>query len=787
MDLLHLEGPSSLHTGKMQQKSRQAHRVETVDIAKSVQQYNYSRMQPQSPLNIQQKQHLHQTAEGLHPESDAHSELRQSAETLLLCKSPVVVQKAENTVMELTTEAINLMKYQVEQKVQYFNVDHKVQELCQQDGIAKMRSLEIQMENEDLSQEKDLHLRSSGGLALRVKNMLDICGLLQEHYDKLRLTAEQVEKLRSDLHVRFALLSNDLKIQYENLKALTVEHENNMVNLKHTVGKERELRINEIIDANSNYQKQDNILCEKMLILKSEGEKYSSLNIQDEELDRNITEEELNLSEKLKHAHETVQSFACKNETLETDTHSYKSKRKDLKKSLHSITVERDCFKKQAVDLEELFASVSSEEKILSQELDSVKERLSHHERESCEKHNQKDTYETENLDLLQRKSEFEDKHKDVNRKLEDSRIKHDCLTQDLTDLTMNLERIRSEYEITSDSYRSELSDLKSALDVVNIEADSKRTKLKDQTNTVKAFQQEFEEEDALMKSLELKLQSLKASAADEVEKMESLSILVEEKKTRLEEASKLLVVKQSEVGKLKKEVERKHKEHADIKKEMLMAVNKTREETKIVKEEREKRDSEHDKKRQEIMEGLRECREASLKQAEEKEAELNEQRKDNCMLKEKLNNITSHKESIERESEIQKKMLECKIKQLKLELENESTPSTIRNISQISEQDSSSIKANLKPPLPRNTYNQAFVKTKSDDQVISDSDHSSIEFSDLVQLLHSGKKGSELQHSDSAKRRRFETCHKPGKVLGPQKKWRSENKFMIDLNEYKL
>lgn len=63
-----------------------------------------------------------------------------------------------------------------------------------------------------------------------------------------------------------------------------------------------------------------------------------------------------------------------------------------------------------------------------------------------------------------------------------------------------------SEYEITSDSYRSELSDLKSALDVVSIEADSKRTKLKDQTNTVKAFQQEFEEEDALMKSLELKV-----------------------------------------------------------------------------------------------------------------------------------------------------------------------------------------------------------------------------------------------------------------------------------------
>lgn len=94
----------------------------------------------------------------------------------------------------------------------------------------------------------------------------------------------------------------------------------------------------------------------------------------------------------------------------------------------------------------------------------------------------------------------------------------------------------------------------------------------------------------------------MKASAADEVEKMESLNILVEEKKTRLEEAGKLLLVKQSEVGKLKKEVERKHKEHADIKKEISMAVNKTREEIKIVKEEREKRDSEHDKKRQVIV-----------------------------------------------------------------------------------------------------------------------------------------------------------------------------------------
>jgi hypothetical protein len=30
---------------------------------------------------------------------------------------------------------------------------------------------------------------------------------------------------------------------------------------------------------------------------------------------------------------------------------------------------------------------------------------------------------------------------------------------------------------------------------------------------------------------------------------------------------------------------------------------------------------------------------------------------------------------------------------------------------------------------------------------------------------LHPRKEGSELQHSDSAKRRRLEACHKPGKV----------------------
>jgi hypothetical protein len=125
-------------------------------------------MQPQSQLNIRQKQHLHQPVKDLQPESDTQLELQQSAGTSLLSKSDSVdVQKAENAMMNLTTEAINLMRHQVEQKVQYLNVDHKVQELCQQDEQAKMRSVEIQMENEGLSQEKDLHLRSSGRLALR--------------------------------------------------------------------------------------------------------------------------------------------------------------------------------------------------------------------------------------------------------------------------------------------------------------------------------------------------------------------------------------------------------------------------------------------------------------------------------------------------------------------------------------------------------------------------------------------------------------------------------------------
>jgi hypothetical protein len=72
-----------------------------------------------------------------------------------------------------------------------------------------------------------------------------------------------------------------------------------------------------------------------------------------------------------------------------------------------------------------------------------MKERVSYHETESSGKHYQEDKCETENLGLLQQKCQFEDKRKDVSGKLEDTRTKYECLTQDLADLTMNLERIQ--------------------------------------------------------------------------------------------------------------------------------------------------------------------------------------------------------------------------------------------------------------------------------------------------------------------------------------------------------
>jgi predicted nucleic acid-binding Zn-ribbon protein len=61
-----------------------------------------------------------------------------------------------------------------------------------------------------------------------------------------------------------------------------------------------------------------------------------------------------------------------KNETLEAEVNSYKDKEKELEKLLHSITVERDCFKRQAIDLEEMFETVSNEERVSNQEITYV-------------------------------------------------------------------------------------------------------------------------------------------------------------------------------------------------------------------------------------------------------------------------------------------------------------------------------------------------------------------------------------------------------------------------------
>jgi 3-oxoacyl-[acyl-carrier-protein] synthase III len=61
-----------------------------------------------------------------------------------------------------------------------------------------------------------------------------------------------------------------------------------------------------------------------------------------------------------------------KNETMEAEVNSYKDKEKELEKLLHSITVERDCFKRQATDLEEMFETVSNEERVSNQEITYV-------------------------------------------------------------------------------------------------------------------------------------------------------------------------------------------------------------------------------------------------------------------------------------------------------------------------------------------------------------------------------------------------------------------------------
>jgi len=126
-------------------------------------------MTAQTNLNIQQIQHLDQVSSALQPEPHVESDIQQNNEIALPYASSGAdaVQKAERVMKTATTQAINLMRYQVEKKVEFVMDDCKVQELCQEDGAAKMRCLKIQMNNEALSQGKDNLLKSCGGLASR--------------------------------------------------------------------------------------------------------------------------------------------------------------------------------------------------------------------------------------------------------------------------------------------------------------------------------------------------------------------------------------------------------------------------------------------------------------------------------------------------------------------------------------------------------------------------------------------------------------------------------------------
>jgi hypothetical protein len=73
--------------------------------------------------------------------------------------------------------------------------------------------------------------------------------------------------------------------------------------------------------------------------------------------------------QKLKQAHESLQSLDCANQTLETDINSYKSKQKQLEISSYGLTIERECLKRQVIDLEEWFETVSNEENVSNQEI----------------------------------------------------------------------------------------------------------------------------------------------------------------------------------------------------------------------------------------------------------------------------------------------------------------------------------------------------------------------------------------------------------------------------------
>lgn len=66
----------------------------------------------------------------------------------------------------------------------------------------------------------------------------------------------------------------------------------------------------------------------------------------------------------LKHAHESLQSLDCANQTLESHINSHKSMQKELEISLYGLTVEQECLKRQVMALEEWFEMVSSEEKV---------------------------------------------------------------------------------------------------------------------------------------------------------------------------------------------------------------------------------------------------------------------------------------------------------------------------------------------------------------------------------------------------------------------------------------
>jgi hypothetical protein len=112
---------------------------------------------------------LHEAERGLHHEADVHLEHQENAGAMLVSESDHsdIVQKAESVITKVTADAIDLMKYEVEKKVHYVNTDSKITELYEEDKIAKTRSIKIQMENEGLSREKDLLLKSSDRLALR--------------------------------------------------------------------------------------------------------------------------------------------------------------------------------------------------------------------------------------------------------------------------------------------------------------------------------------------------------------------------------------------------------------------------------------------------------------------------------------------------------------------------------------------------------------------------------------------------------------------------------------------